>query len=486
MIVTLGGQVERLIGVVAALALRWGLDPARLGVYTGLRLFLDNTNRSSLGVGLGAVQQIPILRASGRDSEARHLANVAHSINILTCLLYALGLVGLAVYRSRAGPTGPFQSEWTWGLLIVAGLALLKRQESFLVAVLRAHQEYNLTTRADILESILMAAGVVLGLWSFGIWGLLAAISVVLVSKIVYLQARHPLRFRWAWDLATAWRLMATGLPILANTVAFGCVLGLDRAVILTTFPEGERAAGLYSVALLGTSWCLDLAGRVVLVLYTYFQVTFGRDDDPARVAEQAGRATEAQAAVLAPLAAAAFVIGPCLLGWVVPRYADGVPAFRPLLPGALLLSLAWPARQMLIAVGRPVRLLIATLLGLLVATVAVLVGGREAGLVGISAGMTVGAVAVLLCTSAAAYIPTLGGVAWVGHLAALGRVLAWHAAGAWAAAAVPLPTTPGLLDAGSRLFLLSLWSGPFLLAWLVRQSDDSAAQALRPSKSAR
>jgi hypothetical protein len=53
LVVTVGGQLERALGTLTALALRWGLDPARLGVYTGLRLFLDNTNRSSLGISLG-------------------------------------------------------------------------------------------------------------------------------------------------------------------------------------------------------------------------------------------------------------------------------------------------------------------------------------------------------------------------------------------------------------------------------------------------
>ena len=76
LIVTLGGQLERALGTITALMLRWGLDPAQLGVYTGLRLYLDNTNRSSLGVGLGAVQEIPILRAAGRDDEARDRKSV--------------------------------------------------------------------------------------------------------------------------------------------------------------------------------------------------------------------------------------------------------------------------------------------------------------------------------------------------------------------------------------------------------------------------
>ncbi len=100
LIVTVGGQVERLLGTITAFALRWGLEPASLGVYTGLRLFLDQTNRSSLGVGLGAVQEIPILRAAGRHAEAQRLANVAYTTNTITCAIYALGLVLFALVRA--------------------------------------------------------------------------------------------------------------------------------------------------------------------------------------------------------------------------------------------------------------------------------------------------------------------------------------------------------------------------------------------------
>ena len=54
-----------------------------------------------------------------------------------------------------------------------------------------------------------------------------------------------------------------------------------------------------------------------------------------------------------------------------MPRYVEGLPALRPLLPGMVLLGLAWPARQMLIAIGRPYRLCLATLAGLALTAVA-------------------------------------------------------------------------------------------------------------------
>ena len=81
---------------------------------------------------------------------------------------------------------------------------------------------------------------------------------------------------------------MRVGLPILANTAAFGAVLNLDRVLILWRVPDGARAAGLYTIAIMGTSWSLDLAGRIVLVMYTSFQTTLGRTGDPVEVARQA------------------------------------------------------------------------------------------------------------------------------------------------------------------------------------------------------
>jgi len=480
LIVTLGGQVERALGTVTALMLRWGLDPAQLGVYIGLRLYLDNTNRSSLGVGLGAVQEIPILRAAGREDEARHLANVAHTANTLTCLAYALGLVAWAFLKAPRLAGDPRAGEWTWGLVAVAGLALLKRYESFLIAVLRAHQEFTLTTKLDVFESLISILAVGSGLYLAGFWGLLAAVGVIIASKIAYLHIHHPLRFRWAWDAPRAARLMVVGLPILANTAAFGAVLSLDRVLILWRVPDGDRAAGLYTIAILGTGWSLDLAGRIVAVLYTYFQATLGRTRDPAEVARQALKAAEAQAPLLAAGSAVAYLVGPVFLGSVMPRYADGLPALRPLLPGTLMLGLAWPARQMLIAVGRPYALAGATLAGLAVTALAGAIGADRAGIVGVAWGMTIGYAAVAWLTGATACVPALGWRAWWAHLARLSLTLLGFAIGTAIAAHAPLGPLGRWPDFVARCLILAGWLLPTLWLWGRRHGWGGFAESTR------
>ncbi|WP_422926904.1 lipopolysaccharide biosynthesis protein [Singulisphaera sp. PoT] len=486
LIVTIGGQLERAIGTFTSLALHWGLDAARLGIYGDLRLYLDNTNRSSLGVSLGAVQEIPILRAAGREDEADRLGNIAYTTNTITCLAYALALCVWAWLRRPLLAGNPREAEWTWGLVIIAGLTLIKRYESFLIAVLRAHREFVLTTKLDILESSVSIVLVSLGLWLAGFWGLLGAVGLILLVKIAYLHLRHPLRFRWEWHTPTTVRLMKVGLPILLNTSLFGAVLTFDRTIILWRIPDGETALGLYTIAIMGTSWSLDLAGRIVLVMYTAFQTTLGRTSDIAEVARQAMRATEVQAPILAAGSAIAYVVGPTFLGTLIPRYAEGLPALRPLLPGVVLLGLAWPARQMLITIERPYRLGLATLAGLAVIAAAATLGADRAGIVGVAWGMSIGYAAVALFTSAAAIVPHLGYRTWLRHLGHLGTTLVWFLSATLITAHLPLGGMNRWAELAIRCSILASWGLPTLWVWGSRNDWGGMGGWLARRRSAR
>lgn len=468
LIVGVGGQLERALGTLTALAMRWMLDPALLGVYTGLRIYLDNTNRSSLGVSLGAVQEIPILRAAGQEDEARRLADIAYTTNTCTCLVYAAGLCLWAWLRAPLVAGDPLAREWTWGLVLMAALVPLKRYQDFLIAVLRAHQQFTLTTTLAVIDALVSAVVVVAGLALAGFWGLIASVGVLLGFNIVYLHARHPLRFRWTWDWETVLRMLRVGLPIWVNTGLFTVVLTLDRIVILWSFPPGvaETMAGLYTIAIMGTSWSLDMAGRIVTVMYTYFQTTLGRTRDPSEVARQAVRATEAQAPLLLAGAAIAYVVGPVFLGTLMPKYADGLPALRPLLPGMVLLAFAWPARQMLITIDRSTRLAIVTALGLIITTVVSVAGARSNGLVGVAWGMTVGYTCLYLLTTWMAYYPTLGVSACLDHARRLGLLLVGFGAGTLLAGHFPDLSPNRWVSFAYRCLVLAGWLVPALWFW--------------------
>jgi O-antigen/teichoic acid export membrane protein len=462
-LVALGGQVERVLGIATALILRWGLDPSRLGVLSSLRVALDQTNKSSLGVGLGAVQEIPLLRASGRHDEARRVADVACTANTITCTLYALGLLGVA---ATAGVSGPLAREWTLGMVAVAALAMLQRRLSFHIAVLRAHGEFALTTELDVAEAFATLALSAVGIALAGFWGVLASIGAILTFKIVYLHLRHPLRFSWAWDARLVLRLMGVGLPIFATTAAFGMLASLDRLLILWLLPDGARALGLYSVALLATGWGWDLAGRVGTVLYPHFQTTMGRTGSAGAVLRQAARAGEVMSPVLSICGALAYVAGPSLLGAVLPRYAEGLPALGPLAFGTVFLGLTWPARQALVAVGRPYRLCAATLAGVLAVALGATMGASRGGLAGLASGVALGYAAVWLLTELVGFREALGLRAWAWHLVRVLSPLLWS----FAASLVLMPSGQfDVIDLSMRLAALGLVLSPW--GWVLQQS---------------
>jgi len=467
LIVIGGGQLERVIGTFTSLALKWGLEPAIHGLYAGLRLFLDQSNRSSLGVGPGAVQRIPILRAAGEEAEARRVANVAFTASMAGALLYALGLLGLAWWWWPGSEADPIAATWAIGLAALAVLVPLKRAQDLYVAIHRAHQRFGLTTRLAVIESALLAVGVIVGLWLAGLWGLLTVLGALSIFNLLYLRARHPMRLRLAWDWELVLSLAWVGLPILANSFVFSALIGLDRVVILTMAPDGPQAAGYYMLAVMGTSWSLDLAGRVATVMYTYFQTTMGRTKDEAAVARQSARTVEAITAPLAAGASIAYVAAPAFLAWLVPRYAPGAEAIRPLLPGVLLLGLALPSRQAMIARGRPYRLALVMLPGLGVAAAGAAIGAVRDGIVGAAWGMTAGYAAVYLLTSAAAFSEDLGPRGWFAHQAKAAWTVAKFGLIALVAAHLPLFDTVGpAAEPMVRGALVSLWALTGLWSW--------------------
>jgi len=340
------------LGVVTAIVLRLLLEPAQMGVWQGLKLFLGYANYANLGISKGATRELSIAIGRGETQAAERGLSIAFTFNTIASVLYAIVLVGAAVIV--AGETGSLWSNaWSVGLVAVAALAIGQRHVTFLVTILRARQAFTATAALSLLEAILTLAACAIFVRWWGLLGMYAGTLVVLAASTGFLHAVEPARLHFVWDPAESRRLVAIGAPILLFGVLGTLFRSLDRLMILAYLPDREYQLGCYSVALLVTAQLYGLANMLSIVMAPRYGELFGRTGSARDVARLAARSSEPLAAVTALLSGLAIVAGAPLLSAMLPDYRSGVAPLVWLVPGTAISALALPASQCLIAVDR-------------------------------------------------------------------------------------------------------------------------------------
>ena len=350
------------LGMVTSLLLRMLLDPAQMGVWQGVRLFLSYGNYANLGASKGAAREFSVALGSGDTAKAERGLNLAFTANTLSSLAYAALFVGAGLWIALDG-RGAWCGAWAAGLAVGGLLAVLGRYVSFQVTILRAKQAFGITSRLTMLEAAVTLAVGGLATWQWGLPGLYAGTLAVTLGSAAYLAARGGLRFCWAWDRGELQRLIAIGGPMLAAGAVFTLFRSLDKLMILGYLSDREFQLGCYSLALMVSTQLYGIGNMLSIVMGPRYGEKFGRCRDRRQVALLAARASELQAAAMALAAGLSLILAGPVLGRILPDYETGLRPLVWLLPGVVLLSLALPASQYLVAVDRQGRALLAVVL---------------------------------------------------------------------------------------------------------------------------
>ncbi|MBI1322865.1 hypothetical protein GC170_06740 [bacterium] len=344
-------QAERVVGLGVAFTSRWFLGPVELGIYSGLRLLLDNTNRSSFGVALGAIQKSIALRARCDQAESDRILAVAATTNTLTSSIYGVMLFfwGLHTWVIAGDP------RWGVGLMIVGALAVLKRRQDFRIAVLRSYSDFTTVGRVNLLQNLAFGLSASFGILLFGFWGLLVALVFsFLVQGELLKRSGRLLSFPVHWNLRESLSLAAIGLPILAANTAWAMVTTLDRALILANFPNGAKMAGYFSIAVLGCGILEDFASRVAIVLAPGYRNDFGKGVSIDSLLARAEATGLGLLVISIPFGCILAAVGKTTLIALFPNLAPGADALAPLIPGTIALCASMPLREAWISADRP------------------------------------------------------------------------------------------------------------------------------------
>jgi len=394
------------LSTVTALVLRMLLDPALMGVWQGLKIFLHYSNYANLGVSKSATRDLTVALGRGDPAAAQQCLNLAFAVNSLTSVLFALVPIGAGLWM---GWRGGWTNGWAIGLIVIGVLVVLQRHLTFLVSILRAKQAFGLTSRVSILEAALTLVFCGLATWQWGLWGLFGGTIAVMGVTLLFVQHKAAMPLAWDWDWRPIGRLVLAGSPMLLAGTVSTLFRSLDKLMILGCLSDREFQLGCYSVALLVTGQLYGLANMLSIVMGPRYGETFGQSGSRSETARLAAWATELQSAAMALPSALSIVLAPALLAWLLPEYRSGLAPLVWLVPGTIGLSIALPASQYLIAVDRQGRALLSVVVATAItaaANYAALVNGF--GLVGVAAATMLGYAAYGLLTVAISLWPEL------------------------------------------------------------------------------
>jgi len=455
------------LGVGTALVLRFALDPAQMGVWQGLKLFLNYANYANLGISKGAARELTIALGKGEAAEAEQGLNLAFTVNTLSSLFYGvlLGAAGLWIGPS-GGPTAT--NGWTFGLLALAVLVIVQRHLTFHVTILRCRQAFALTSKLAIVEGALTfgVAGGCAYLW--GLKGLYAGTLLVLLASLAYLRAEGAAPFAWAWNTREIVRLIGIGGPILLAGAAAVLLQSMDRLMILACSENREFELGCYSLSLLVSGQLSGLANMLSLVMGPRYGELFGNTGKRRSVALMAARASELQACLLALAGGLAIVVAVPVLGRLFPAYRPGVAPALWLVPGAVALGLALPANQYLVAVYRERWSLAAVLSGVLLAALGAYAAlSLGYGLVGVAASTSCAYVIHFILLAAISLWIELDRKARLRYVLGMSLILLpVLGLAAWLEYAWPGDTANLLLPVVKACLVFAVWAGAAAIGW--------------------
>lgn len=476
--------ISHLLALAASLAVRRFIDPAAMGVWQGLKLFLGYSNYANFGISKGAAREWSVAQGSGHVQAARRGLDLAFTFNTLASAAVAVALLAISAWMAAVSP-GPLERAWCVGLAVLAVIVMLQRHVTFHVTVLRAGCDFRTTSRLSVIEAALALVCGVLGTWLWGLWGLYASVVVGLVGSWWYLRSSGAEQLHWAWDWSESRRLIAIGAPIVVAGALATLFRSLDKLAILWLAEDAEVQLGCYSMALMVGGQLYGLANMLSLVVAPRLAEMYGATGCRSAVARLAARASCGLAIAVGLAGGVAMLAAPPLLARLFPAYQQGLAPLGWVVVGSAGWAMSLPASQFLVAVSRERRMLAAVAVATAVAALAdSLVLLRGGGLSAVAAATAIVYIGYSLWTSA------------ISIFAALNHAERWKYIASHALALLPPLGLAGVMKSPlsgdswptflTRLALLLAVAGPAAwMAWqvaTVKQPFD-LAQAQRAWK---
>src|SRR3989338_7556226 len=265
------------ISFVLAIYIRRFLGPYAFGIWVLVQTYLTYIAYTNLGMFGAVYRQIPVLRGQGRESEISGIKNAAFAYVSISSLVVAIVLVsGICLFQNY------FSDEMFFGLLTLALLNILQRVNNYQIYILYTEKRFIFVSKFRVYSAVVNAILCVMLIWFYGLYWLYIATVVSYFYNVYYIWRSGGVELQWQWNGRLVKELMAFGLPLLVLTALTKLFYTYDRILIVKFL--GVEAVGIYSLAVMMSTYISMIPNQFFIVLFPRTLEKFGEQNDGGKI----------------------------------------------------------------------------------------------------------------------------------------------------------------------------------------------------------
>ena len=347
---TISNFIVQAIGMVTAVVVRSGLGPATMGVWELLKVILQYSLYSDLGISAVAYRDIPYQLGKNNEAEAIKIKNVCFTYTLVVSVIISLGLFVWSFFQPENTPI-----QMIIGIRVVGLILILTSIYNFYVTMLRAHKNFTILSQVIVLNALLMLFGAVYFVPRLNIYGMFLAVCItsILCSLYIFIKTRYQIKL--FFEVKEFIYMLKTGFPMLLSGIGFVFLLSIDKIMIARFL--GFTAVGLYTIASMAIMTLFTIPQSFGIVFFPNMQEHYGRTDDISKLRSYIVHPLWNIVTVMPLIIGISYFLIPVIVQFVLPKYLPGIDAFKMLMLGAPFLCASYPSSIFFITINKQMRL---------------------------------------------------------------------------------------------------------------------------------
>lgn len=327
------------------------LGPSLYGLWHGLRVIINNSEYSCMGLYEGMKREVPFYRGKGDFKKAEEM--------VATSFFLGMGLVSLAAFLLLALSTlfsHRFDRMTLACLCIVAGILIARQLYLFFIKRFESEGMFYSRSKVELLSGWLGVSLSIALMLLFHLYGFLTGILLGYLIASLILLKRETIFHQANFHLQTGLELMKVGLPIILIGFALSALKSLDKLILLY-FLDRTRL-GYYGIAIVATNSIGFLPRNLRSVLYPRLLEKYGEKGDTQYLK---GFLIEPSLLLVFPtllLIGAVYYFVPVGIRLFLPQYIHSIPSLKILTVGSYFTALSEIPLSILIGINLQKRLI--------------------------------------------------------------------------------------------------------------------------------